>query len=209
MIKVLIADDSVILRNGLKIIIEQDTNIEVVGCASDGMEALGLCKKLKPDIVLMDIRMPKCDGIEATRLIKEYSKDIKIIVLTTFDDEKYLSKVLHHGADGYILKEIGDDDLINTIKSTVNGFSIFQSHVVQNIRYKFGPNLRVNDEELVPLNVNLTERELSVIKLIVDGKDNREISKILCLTEGSVRNVVSSILDKLKLSDRTQLAVFA
>ena len=127
MIKVLIVDDQIILRESLKFIIEQDTDINVVGLAGNGAEAFSLCGKLKPDVVLMDIMMPDCDGVEGTRLIKSKYESIKVIILTTFNDEKNVSRAIKSGADGYVLKDISPEQLILAIKSVFNGFSIMQA----------------------------------------------------------------------------------
>jgi DNA-binding NarL/FixJ family response regulator len=208
-IKVLIVDDNIILRSGLKTIIQQEQDIKVVGCARNGKEALELCDKLLPDLVLMDIKMPVYDGVEGTKLIKEKHKEIKIIMLTTFDDEEYITKALINGADGYILKDIGDQELINVIKNTAKGFVVVQQSVLRDIRNKYETAIKMKNVRNITIDINLTNREKSIIKLIVDGKKNKEIAKELYLAEGSVRNIISSVLEKLKLQDRTQLAVFA
>ncbi len=209
MIKVIIADDSVIVRSGLKDIIEQDNDIEVIGLASNGNEALELCEKSKPDLILMDIKMPECDGVEGTKLIKDKYSSVKVIIVTTFDDDSYVNDAFKNGADGYVLKDISDEDLIRTIKNAVNGFStvpekIFHNFIVKNLT-KFKESSSIG----CPYTGNLTMREKEIIKLIVDGKDNKEIAKNLYLVEGTVRNMVHTILSKLNLKDRTQLAVYA
>lgn len=207
MIKLLIADDSMILRNGLKTIIEQDNEIEVVGIAENGSEAYEKCKELHPDVVLMDIRMPECNGVEGTALIKEMDENIKIIILTTFDDNDTISKAIENGADAYVLKDIKDEDLIRTIKGSVNGFNIIQRSVYNSIKqgYKKTEISLANKEQVE----GITKRELEIIKLIVDGYDNKSIAATLHIAEGTVRNTISLILNKLNLKDRTQLAVFA
>lgn len=207
MIKLLVADDSAILRNGLKIILEQDEDIEVVACAENGFEAYEMCKKHKPDVVLMDIRMPKSDGVEGTRLIKSFNENIKVIILTTFDDKNTISKAIEKGADAYVLKDIKDNDLINTIKSAANGFNIMQDRVYKNIRSVYKPSGATTKSKKYE-NI-ITDREKEIIKLIVDGYDNKEISQKLFVAEGTLRNSISVILNKLELKDRTQLAVFA
>jgi len=210
MIKVLIADDQLILRESLKFIIEQDAEIEVVGCAGNGSEAFKLCEKLLPDIVLMDIIMPECDGIEGTRLIKgKFNDSIKVIVLTTFNDEDNVSKSMNSGADGYILKDILPDELILAVKSAAHGFGVFHKSTVKTVMGK-SKNMRGSDSYADnSYDIDLTEREKSIVSLIVDGKNNKEIALKLCITEGTVKNVITGILEKLKLRDRTQLAVFA
>lgn len=209
MIKVIIADDSLIVRSGLKDIIEQDNDIEVIGLATNGNETLELCKKNQPDLILMDIKMPVCDGVEGTKLIKDKYSSVKVIIVTTFDDDSYINDALKNGADGYVLKDISDEDLIRTIKNTVNGFSTVPGNIFHNFIVKNLTQNKASSSIASPYSGNLTLREKEIIKLIVDGKDNKEIAKNLYLVEGTVRNIIHSILSKLKLKDRTQLAVFA
>jgi len=207
MIRVMLVDDQTMLRQGLKFIIEQDSNIEVVGLAGNGKEAFKLCGELSPDVVLMDIMMPECDGVEGTRLIKSKYPNIKVIILTTFNDDENIKSALKNGAAGYILKDLDPDDLILAIKSVAKGMNIMHSDVFDSVVKS------VNEEEVISQktesSVHLTEREISVIKLIVDGRSNKEIAAIIFITEGSVKNVVTGILEKTGLKDRTQLAVYA
>ncbi|TYQ17812.1 UNVERIFIED_CONTAM: LuxR family two component transcriptional regulator [Acetivibrio alkalicellulosi] len=209
MINVLIVDDQTIIRDSLKYIIEQDNEIKVVACANNGKHALKLCDKFKPDIVLMDIMMPICDGVEGTRLIKSKYSKIKVLILTTFNDDDNISKALLHGADGYILKDVQPHELIISIKSVALGMSILQKNILTNIATKISKTEYIKNTNNNHLISNLTKRELEVIKLLVDGKNNKSISVELKITEGSVRNIISSILDKLEFEDRTQLAIFA
>lgn len=211
MINVIIADDQVILRESLKFIIEQDSDIKVVGLAGNGKEAYSLCEKLNPDAVLMDIMMPECDGIEGTKLIKSKYKSIKIIILTTFNDEQNVSEAIKNGADGYMLKDISPDELILAVKSVCKGFSIMHRSTLstfaegkENSNKKSTATIKCNE-----LNIKLNKKELETLNLIVEGKSNKEIAKIMFLTEGTVKNTISQMLDKLDLKDRTQLAVFA
>lgn len=209
MIRAIIADDHSVIREGLKLIIEQDPEIKVVGCAENGMEAFKLCEKLLPDIVLMDIIMPVCDGIEGTRLIKENHKTVKVLILTTFNNVESGTKTLRSGADGYILKDIASEELISSIKSLVKGLKVIHQDTFDEVIKQF------HEEKQHPSNqwsrevYGLTEREIQVIKLIVYGKYSKEIASTLFLSEGTVRNMISKILEKLNLKDRTQLAVFA
>lgn len=203
MIKIAIVDDQFILREGLKYIIESNSEMEVVGCATNGREALELCEQFRPDLVLMDIIMPEVDGVEATRLIKsKYGQEIKVVILTTFSDDDHIVKAIANGADGYILKDIQPADLFRTIKSTVAGLSIIEESSLSSVVKQ----LKTTRE--IP-RIELTDREKSVLRLIVEGKDNKEIASELFLTEGTVRNIVSGILRKLDLRDRIQLAIFA
>lgn len=201
MIRVIIADDVLILRMGLKAILEQDPDIEVLALATNGKEAFELCTRHSPDVVLMDMRMPEFDGEYAIKNIKQKLDNIKVLVLTTFDDEETVAKAMASGADGYILKEMTNDNIIQAIKSVHSGVNVFGGNVYKSVQQKFALNHN--------LTHNLTKRELEIIKLIVDGCDNKEIASRLFLAEGTLRNTISKILEKLNLKDRTQLAVFA
>ncbi len=202
MIKVIIADDVHILRSGLKAVLSQDTDIKVVGEASNGKEAYELCIRLHPDVVLMDMRMPDHDGGYGTRKIKDNFSDIKVLVLTTFDDKETVNKAISSGADGYILKEMDNDKIINSIKAVAGGINVFCDNVFRSIK----KDVVVQQDAK---NFGLTERETEFIRLICDGCDNKEIAAKLFLAEGTVRNGISRLLEKLELKDRTQLAVFA
>lgn len=206
MIKVIIAEDMNILRESLKYMIESDDEMEVTGLAPDGREAYELCREHHPDIVLMDIKMPVCDGLEGTRLIKSDFPEIKVLILTTFDDEKSISGAINCGADGYITKDIQPIQLQQAIRSVILGLSIIKKNIMDSIAMKIDsvPN-PVPDEKPIPLN----DKEKVLIQLIVEGKSYKEMGKEVALSEGYVRNMVSDILVKLKLKDRVQLAVFA
>lgn len=203
LIKVLITEDKRLIGEGFKFIIESDEEINVVGLALNGYEALEMCKIHKPDLVLMDLKMPCCDGIEGTKLIKSFSANIKVLVLTTFDDDEMVSAALKNGADGYILKDINAEKLISTIKGTVEGLNVIDENVYQNIVNKF------NQPDNQKPEYALTDREIKLIELVVYGKSNKEIAANLNITEGRVKNIITSILSKLGLSDRTSLAVYA
>jgi len=209
MIRVVIADDQAVIREGLKFILEQDKDIKVVGCVGNGREAYSLCGEYKPDVVLMDVVMPVCDGVEGTRLIKEHCSGTKVLILTTFNDDEKIAEALKNGADGYVLKDIDSDELILTIKSINKGLRVMHedaySHVIKKLRTSTAANIESEDVG----DLGLTDREIEIIKMIVFGKSNREIAASLYLTEGSIRNLISSILLKVNLKSRTQLAVFA
>jgi DNA-binding NarL/FixJ family response regulator len=209
MIKVIIADDSDIIRDTLKLVVEQDDDIKVVGFASNGFEASEACDRLSPDIILMDIKMPLCNGIESTRLIKEKHQSVRILMLTTFDDEEYVTDAIKNGADGYVLKDIKNDELIRIIKSTLNGYKIVQESVFENIKKKYAQVQIPNNKNETIMELKITEREKEIIEFIVDGKSNKEIADSLNIAAGTVRNMISIILKKLNLQDRTQIAVFA
>ena len=208
--KVIIADDQSLIREGLKVIIEQDSEIEVVALAENGRKACELCGTFLPDIVLMDIVMPVSDGLEGTRLIKEKYPEVKVLILTTSDDSENILKAMQSGADGYVLKNIESDELIGTVKSVASGLKVMD-------KTAFGVVLAMSRNSAAPRpsplsrkpDYRLTDRELEIIRWIVFGKSNKEIAAALYISEGRVRNAISGILDKVSLKDRTQLAVFA
>jgi DNA-binding NarL/FixJ family response regulator len=202
MIKVIIADDVQILRSGLKAVLSQDSDIKVIGEASNGKEAYELCIRLHPDVVLMDMRMPDHDGGYGTRKIKDNFDDIKVLVLTTFDDKETVNKAISSGADGYILKEMDNEKIISSVKAVAGGINVFCDNIFRSIKQ----DVIIQQDAK---NFGLTERETELIRLICDGCDNKEIAAKLFLAEGTVRNGVSRLLEKLELKDRTQLAVFA
>jgi DNA-binding NarL/FixJ family response regulator len=213
MISIVVADDQELLRESLKIIIDSNENCKVVGLAKDGEEAICLTQKLNPDLVLLDIRMPKINGIECTKIIKEYNSTIKVLILTTFDDDEYIYDSLRYGADGFLLKGISRDELINSIITVYNGGSTMDPQTAKKAINLFrkmtnifpGPSNLENAEG----DSGLTELELRIIQLIGKGFSNKEIGSTCCLSEGTVRNYISNILKKLDLRNRTQIAIFA
>ena len=202
MINVILADDVKILRAGLKAVLVSDEDINVIAEASDGKEAYEMCVRYKPDVVLMDMRMPDYDGGYGTRKIKDTLPDIKVLVLTTFDDKETVEKAISSGADGYILKEMDNDKIINSIKAVAGGINVFCNNIFRSIKKDV---LLQQDGK----NFDLSERDVNILRLICDGLDNKEIASQLFLAEGTVRNSVSKLLEKLNVKDRTQLAVFA
>jgi DNA-binding NarL/FixJ family response regulator len=209
-IKILIVDDYVMLRESIKFVIEQDKDIEVVGCAGNGMEALALCEQFSPDLVLMDIVMPVCDGIEGTRLIKTKYHHIKVIILTTFDDDENIAKAMQNGAEGYILKDLEPAELIAIIKNTMRGLRVIHQNVFNAIIKQMAPlNPELPIAKETRPGVKITEKEKTIIDLVVKGKSNREIADTIALSEGRVKNIITEILAKFDLEDRTQLAVYA
>jgi len=209
MIRMIIVDDQVIFRESLKFIMCQDKEIDVIECAGNGKEALRLCEELSPDLVLMDLSMPICDGVEGTRLIKARDKSTKVLILTTFDDEKNISKALKNGADGYVLKDIKPDELIMAVKGVAKGLSIIHRNALDVVVEKLSEVKEPLQHKEVIKEFDLTDRERTVISLIVDGKSNKEIAASISFAEGSVKNIITGILNKLDLKDRTQLAIFA
>lgn len=208
-IKVLIADDVMILRQGLKAVLEQDEGLRVVALAENGKEAFEKCKVFGPDVVMMDMRMPDYDGAYGIRAIKEQCPEVKVLVLTTFDDEETIEKALSGGADGYILKEMEDEKVIASVKSVYAGISVFGGGVYRTMRKRMEEGGSTVKQEQAEEETGLTARELDVVKLVAQGYDNKEIAANLYLAEGTVRNQISRILEKLELKDRTQLAVYA
>lgn len=207
-IKVLIADDIMILRQGLKAVLEQDSEIEVCSLAENGKEAFEKCKIHKPDVVLMDMRMPDYDGAYGIRAIKEHLPQIRVLVLTTFDDEETVKKAIASGADGYILKEMEDSKVIATVKCVHAGMNIFGEKIYETMKKRMDTS-ESNHASDSHENVSFTDREKDFIRLVAQGYDNKEIAAKLYLAEGTVRNQISHLLEKLELKDRTQLAVYA
>jgi DNA-binding NarL/FixJ family response regulator len=210
-IRIVIAENDHLIREGLKLIVEQDKEIEVVDCASNGFEAFELCEKLLPDLVLMDFSMPECDGIEGTKLIKA-KYDIKVLILTISFEQDTVSKALNSGADGYTLKDIKPLELVQLIKSTIGGLQVIHKNVFSKMMQQDMKHI-----EIPPVNViekgtsiiHLTNREKSVLNLVICGKSNKEIAANLMLSEGRVRNIITSMFKKSGLEDRTQLAIYA
>lgn len=202
-LNVLIVDDDALIRDGLKLLLEIEDDIEVVGTAKNGQEALDLCKKLKPNLVLMDIRMPVMDGVLSTKLIKDSFNDIKIVILTTFKDDEYIKEAIKNGAEGYILKNQSSDSIIEGLRAVSKGTTVFDKAITTSLSSMLDFN-----EKKMPLDFGLTEREFQVLSLIGEGMSNKEIANKLFLGEGTVRNYVTTLLEKLEQRDRTQLAIF-
>ncbi len=194
---VLLADDQTIIRDGLKALLETHSNIIVVGEAGNGSEAYEQTRKLKPDVVLMDIRMPEMDGVEATRRIKKDFPETNIIVLTTFDDDEYIIKAMTYGASGYLLKDIGSEKLIEAIRDSLCGNIILPGRVAAKITSRLTQNA-VPDVTLD----DFTEREIEIIRLLTEGKSNREIAQVLYLSVGTIKNYISQIYLKINVNDR-------
>ena len=221
-IRVIIADDMQILRKGLKAILSQDGEIEVVATAGNGREAYEKCRALKPDVVLMDMRMPDYDGAYGIAAIKAELPGVKALVLTTFDDDETIDNAMKSGADGYILKEMDDDRITAAIKNVYAGIGVFGGNVMSYMREHLmaagreglsGQSGTGDGEKQAAAadlpELGLTDRERDIIRLVARGYDNKEIAAELFLAEGTVRNQVSRLLEKTELKDRTQLAVYA
>lgn len=202
-LKVLIVDDDALIRDGLKILLELEEDFEVAGTASNGQEAFQMCMEHKPDLVLMDIRMPLMDGVLGTKLIKSHFKDIKVVILTTFKDDEYIKEALKSGAEGYILKNQSSDSIIESLRTVHKGNTVLERQVADTLSTMLNEKKKVT-----PQSLQLTQREFEVLKLVGEGLSNREISEKLYLSEGTTRNYVTGLLEKLNLRDRTQLAIF-
>lgn len=201
----MIADDQVLLRKSLAQIISSDEEINVVAMVADGREAVEQCHRQHPDVVLMDIEMPNFNGIAALKMIKETCSATKVIILTTFDSQENIIDSFLARADGYITKEVEPRELIATIKCVNQGLTVIHEGVKQIMVDKFE---KLAGQSSKQIN-SLTIEEIDMIKLIVEGRTNRDIAKKFNYSEGTVKNKVSRIYEKLELSDRVQLAVYA
>lgn len=201
--KVLLIDDDRLVCSSLKIILSSDPEIDVVGTGNSGSEAIGLYKGLRPDVLLMDIRMEQMGGLEAGEIILGQYKDAKILYLTTFLDDDYIIKALHIGAKGYMLKQ-NYESIIPAIKAVYMGQNVYGSEIINKLPGLMGKSDNTNTFD----SLGVSEREFDIVKKIADGLSNKEISEELFLSEGTIRNNISNILDKLNLRDRTQIAVY-
>ncbi|MBK1810729.1 response regulator transcription factor [Clostridium sp. YIM B02505] len=201
--KVIIVDDDGLIRDSLKLLIDLETDMEVIGTAKNGMEAFELCKAEQPDIVLMDIRMPVMDGVLGTKLIKESFQHIKVVMLTTFKDDEYIREAILNGAEGYILKNQSSDSIIDSLRTVFKGNAVFEKDIINSIT-----GMLKEEKKNKPSSFGLSEREFETLALIAEGMSNKEIAEKLFLGEGTVRNYITNILEKLSLRDRTQLAIF-
>ena len=211
MIKVLIADDQELIRQSLQIVLNSKEGLEVTDVAADGQEVIQCVRKQKPDVVLMDIRMPKMDGVQCTKIIKENYPQIKIIILTTFDDDEYVYNALKFGASGYLLKGVSMDELENAIRTVYGGRAMINPDIATKVLRLFSRMARA--DYTIPVGnkgvEELTKTEWKIIVQVGTGATNKEIADTLKLSDGTVRNYLSTILNKLDLRDRTQLAIWA
>lgn len=209
MISVLIVDDDPFIRESLKLLVGMDPDIEVSAVAEHGEEALALLEKGPPvDVVLMDIRMPICDGVEGTRRIRDRHSDVRVLMLTTFDDDDYIVEALRNGASGYLLKNIPPDRIIQGIKTVHDGNMLIHPDIARKLTGMLRPTSQPVPKAAELEQFGLTPAEKKVVVLIADGLSNKEIAGQLFLSEGTVKNYVTEILGKLNLRDRTQIAIF-
>lgn len=202
MIKILLVDDQMILAEGIKSVLETCPDFKIAGIACDGAEAVAMCEKHKPDVVLMDIRMPNMNGVVATKRIKEINSGIKIIILTTFDDSDYILSAINNGASGYLLKDIGSTALIDAIKNAYAGDTILPSKIAKKIT---DAAMMVSSDKEIKLkrNYNLSDREVEIALMLNDGFTNRQIASAMKLSDGTARNYISSIYSKLGVEGRS------
>jgi DNA-binding NarL/FixJ family response regulator len=211
-IRLLLVDDQRLMREGLRTLLELEHDFEIAGEAGDGRAALEIYAEEKPDVVLMDIRMPVMDGVEATRRLRVEWPEAKVIILTTFDDDANVFEGLRAGAQGYLLKDLSGQELANAVRTVAGGGALIEPSVARKVVAEFArlsPPTRSASSAHAELIEPLSERELEVLKLIAQGLSNGEIADRLSLAEGTVKNYVTSILQKIGSRDRTQAALRA
>jgi DNA-binding NarL/FixJ family response regulator len=212
MLRVLIADDQTLMRDGLQTILQLEEDIEVAGTAENGEEACRLAAELLPDLVLMDIRMPVMNGIEAVKKLRATHPDIKVLMLTTFDEDEYIVDALVGGAVGFLLKDIPTDKLLQAVRDAARGEIMLPSSVAVKLAARLSgsmsgrpslPKVRKRSTD-----IKFTDREMSIITLMMEGRTNREIAGLLFMSEGTVKNYISTIYDKIGTNDRTQAVIW-
>ena len=209
-IRILLADDQALFREGLETLLSVHKDIQVVGQAVNGQEAVEIALKLRPDVILMDMQMPILNGVGATRRLKQSLPGCRVIVLTTFDDEETIFDALRAGAVGYLLKDVGSAQLADSIRRTARGDSILDPSVAAKVLAEFSrvsSIVKATDTEVLP--EPLSERETELLRLIASGASNKEIADTLFITEGTVKNHITHILGKLGVRDRMQAALKA
>ncbi|MNH97287.1 Transcriptional regulatory protein DegU [compost metagenome] len=214
--RVLIVDDQRLMREGLATLIGLEPDIEVVGTAVDGIDAYSKALELRPEVILMDIRMPGMDGVEGAELILKHLPETKILILTTFDDAELILRVLDTGVHGYLLKDMPSEAIISAVQTVYNGGTVLQPNITALLLKELKTLSESNQRETHPLSLNepqglmlLTEREREVLAVLGQGLNNKEIADLLHITEGTVKNHVSNLIAKLGMRDRTQAAIFS
>jgi DNA-binding NarL/FixJ family response regulator len=207
--RVLVCDDQVLIRTGFATIIDAQPDLEVVGECRDGRAAVDLARRLRPDIVVMDVRMPVLDGIEATRLLAGAGVEhpVKVLVVTTFNLDEYVYEALRAGASGFLLKDAPAAQLLNGIRTVASGAALLAPEVTRQLVGRYAA--RIRPTESAPGDTELTRRELEVLRLIADGRSNGEIAATLVISQETVKTYVSRLLAKLGLRDRVQAVVYA
>jgi DNA-binding NarL/FixJ family response regulator len=208
-IRILLVDDQRLMREGLRVLLALEPDLEVIGEAEDGAVALNAYEALQPDVVLMDVRMPGMDGVEATWRLRERWPKARIVILTTFDDDEYVFEALRAGALGYLLKDVSGHDLAQAVRTVAAGGALIQPSVAAKVVAEFArmaPPARDADAGLAE---PLSEREVQILRLLAGGLTNRQIAERLSMAEGTIKNYVTNILGKLGARDRTQAAIRA
>jgi DNA-binding NarL/FixJ family response regulator len=207
MIRVLLADDQALVRSGFRLILESREDLDVVGEAEDGREAVELTRRLHPDVILMDVRMPSVDGVEATRRLAALGEPARVLILTTFDLDEYVYEAIHAGASGFLLKDVQPAQLVDAVRVVAAGEALLAPTVTRRLLDRFAG--RLPGARLPPELERLTERELEILTLLAEGLSNAELAERLFLSETTVKTHVSSVLRKLELRDRVQAVVLA
>jgi len=208
-IRVLLVDDQRLMREGLRILLGLEPDLEIVGEADDGEAALSAYDKLRPDVVLMDVRMPGMDGVEATWRLRERWPDARIVILTTFDDDEYVFEGLRAGALGYLLKDVSGHDLAQAVRTVAAGGALIEPSVAAKVVAEFARVAPPARPARPGLAEPLSEREVEILRLLAHGLTNRQIGERVSISEGTVKNHVTNILGKLGARDRTQAAIRA
>jgi DNA-binding NarL/FixJ family response regulator len=216
MIRLVLVDDQTLIRQGIQTLLEMEQDLEVVGVAGNGREAIEAVERARPDVVLMDVRMPEMDGVAATAVLTQRFPQIGVIILTTFDDDEYVFEGLKAGARGYLLKDVSSDELAEAVRAVAAGQALMQPSIARKVVAEFsrlaaGTPARAASPaaEQGALPQPLTERELDVLRAMAAGLSNKEIADRLVITEGTVKNHVSNLLGKLDVRDRTQAVLKA
>jgi DNA-binding NarL/FixJ family response regulator len=219
----MITDDQRLMREGLKTILDLEDDLTVVQLCENGKDTLEKLPSVRPDVILMDIRMPIMDGVECTRIIKQQYPEVKILILTTFDDDEFIIDALKNGAVGYILKDLSSEKLVSSIRDAYKGNSIMQpeiaakviSHISESINYSDFKSMNKDSQEIsiiskeVNTKLKLTNREREILNLVGEGMSNTEIAKKLYISVGTVKNYISNLYSKLEVEDRSKLTLYA
>jgi DNA-binding NarL/FixJ family response regulator len=209
MIRVLLCDDQALVRSGFRMILDAREDLEVVGEAENGVQAIALARKLDPDVILMDVRMPELDGVEATRRLATAGSGARVLILTTFDLDEYVYEAIRAGASGFLLKDVQPSQLVDAIRVVAAGEALLAPSVTRRLLDRFADTLTDTNGAPPPGLDSLTERELEVLKLLAQGLSNAELADRLFLSETTVKSHISSVLRKLQLRDRVQAVVLA
>ncbi len=208
-LRVLVVDDHALFRRGLELVLSQETDVEVVGEATDGVEAVEAADELSPDVVLMDVRMPRASGIDAARKIRERLPATKILMLTVSDDERDLYEAILAGANGYLLKEVSIEEVADAVRAVARGHSLISPSMASKLLTEFNELARRAEDRRLATAPRLTAREIEVLKLVAKGLSNREIAEELFIAENTVKNHIRNILEKLGLHSRMEAVVYA